>query len=112
MAVVTLLKIYADFLGSLHLEAIHCLAGLGDIDLVVVLHNTLSFVVFPESPVPFPWKTTFLSASIALPEREEKNMFLFGKSHRFWKQNTGGLTSFFSPGKPLYNLPRNSYNNV
>ena len=42
VAIVAVGQVNANFLSSLHLELVHCLAGLGDIDLVVVLHNNLS----------------------------------------------------------------------
>jgi len=52
VTVVAVLQVYANFLGSLHLEAVHSLTGLGNIDLVVILvaHNvSLLLVDFPES---------------------------------------------------------------
>ena len=39
VAVVALLQVHADFLGSLHFETVHSLTSLGNIDLVIVLHN-------------------------------------------------------------------------
>ena len=72
MTVVTVGQVDTHFLSCLHLKAVHCLTGLRNIDLVVVLHNTLSpSVIFPESPASFLWKMTFLSANIALPKTPE-----------------------------------------
>ena len=51
VAVVAVGQVDADFLGCLHLETVHGLTGLGDIQLIVVgiAHKNLSpFVVFPE----------------------------------------------------------------
>ena len=45
VTVVTVLQVHANFLSSLHLEAIHSFACLGNIDLIVVLHGSLSFSV-------------------------------------------------------------------
>ena len=44
VTIVAILQIDAHFLGSLHLELVHSLTSLGDIQLVVVLgtHNRLS----------------------------------------------------------------------
>ena len=39
VAVVAIGQIHANFLSSLHLELVHCFTSLGNIDLVVVLHN-------------------------------------------------------------------------
>ena len=46
VAVVTLLQIDAHFLGSLHLELVHGLPRLGNIQLVAVLHNVFSSFPF------------------------------------------------------------------
>ena len=43
VTVVTIGQVDAHFGCSLHLEAVHCLTGLRNIDLIVVLHSTLSF---------------------------------------------------------------------
>ena len=53
VTVVTVGQVHADFLSSLHLELVHSLAGLGNIDLVVVLHDNLSpfEMISPESDV-------------------------------------------------------------
>ena len=36
VAVVALLEVYANFVGALHLEAVHCFLCFGNIDLIVV----------------------------------------------------------------------------
>ena len=52
VTVVTVLQIDADFLSSLHLELLHSSLCLGNIDLVIALHNNLSpFVVSSERDV-------------------------------------------------------------
>ena len=43
VTVVTVGQIHANFLSSLHLEAVHSFPCLGNIDLIVVLHTILSF---------------------------------------------------------------------
>ena len=48
VTVVAVLQIDADFLCSLHFEAVHSLTSLRDIDLVVALHNNLSPFAFLE----------------------------------------------------------------
>ena len=45
VTVVTIGQVDAHFLSSLHLEVVHSLTSLGDVDLIVALHNTLSFFV-------------------------------------------------------------------
>ena len=62
VAVVTVGQVNANFLCSLHLETVHSFTCLGNIDLIIVLHNNLSpflrlafaSLVFPESQVAFP----------------------------------------------------------
>ena len=65
VTIVTLLQIHADFLGSLHFETVHCLTGLGDVDLVVVLgtHIHSLLLVSLERPM-LSEETIFLSATI------------------------------------------------
>ena len=48
VTVITVLQVDANFLGSLHLELVHGLTSLGDVDLIVVLgtHNLLSPLSF------------------------------------------------------------------
>ena len=46
VAVVAVGQVNANFLSSLHLELVHSFTSLGDIDLVVVLHNDLSPFAF------------------------------------------------------------------
>ena len=55
VTVVAALQIDADFACCLHLELVHCLTGLGDIQLVVVLaaHSYSLLFGFPESQVAF-----------------------------------------------------------
>ena len=68
IAVVTVLQVYANLGCSLHLELVHCLTGLRNIDLVIVLHNVSLLFVFAhfteplssESPA-LPEESTFLS---------------------------------------------------
>ena len=76
------------FLGSsLHLELVHSLTSLRNVDLVVVLHCRYSpFVVFRESQVAFPWKTSFLSVSIVWPNCFFIWMEFGGKTGSKWKR--------------------------
>ena len=86
MAVVTLLKIYADFLGSLHLETVHSFPCLGDIDLVVVIvahFHSLLFAFLERSILSE--ESMFLSANIALPKEEKICFVYFGKRRKLWK---------------------------
>ena len=55
VTVVAIGQIDADFGSGLHFELVHCLAGLGDIQLVVVLaaHSCSLLFGFPESQVAF-----------------------------------------------------------
>ena len=88
VAVVTVGQVDAHFLGSLHLELVHSLTGLGNVDLVVILHTVFSpFVVFSESLPPSNGKRLFLSANIALPERNLVCQSVFGKVSNMWKTN-------------------------
>ena len=52
VTVATVGQIYANFLGSLHLELVHSFASLGNVDLVVALHNISLFFAFFGSPTP------------------------------------------------------------
>ena len=49
VTVVTVGQIYANFGSSLHLEAVHGFTSLGNIDLIVVLHNDSLLFAFLES---------------------------------------------------------------
>ena len=55
MAVIAVGQVDADFLGGLHLELVHCLPGLGDVELVVIVaHNRSLLLSFsPEIPTDF-----------------------------------------------------------
>ena len=66
MAIVALLEVHADFLGGLHLELVHRLTGMGDIQLVVVrvAHNdSLLLSISPEIP-PTSGEIVFLSVTL------------------------------------------------
>ena len=77
VTVVAVLQVYANFLGSLHLEAIHSFSCLGHIDLIAVLvaHIALSFIYGHTISIPMlSWKdqilseeSIFLSATVVLP---------------------------------------------
>ena len=54
VTVVTVGQIDANFGCSLHLELLHSLLSLGNIDTVVALHNILSFSVAPEQTGAWP----------------------------------------------------------
>ena len=62
VAVIAIGQVDADFGCSLHLELVHCLTGLGNVQLIVVLaayRNSLLFI-FPESEIDFPdWRVIF-----------------------------------------------------
>lgn len=74
-------------LSGLHLEFVHCVSCLRNIDLITVLHFRFSpFVVFSERSAPFRWKTTFLSAVIAFPKCFGLSLHSFGNCHSFWKR--------------------------
>ena len=101
VAVVAVLQINAHFLCGLHLETVHSLASLGNVDLVVVLRAHIHFspfFVFPESQILSGWRASFLSATIALPKKEEKLVFLFGNTRRIWKMKIALFRSAFSAG--------------
>ena len=61
VAVVAVGQVDADFGSCLHLELVHCLTGLGDIQLVVIVaHNRSLLFGFPESEIYFPdWRVIF-----------------------------------------------------
>ena len=87
VTVVAVGQVNADLGSCLHLELVHGLTSLGDIQLVVVLvaHNRSLLFVYPESKMLSGWRASFLSVAIVLPRRKEKHMFLFGKKNKFWK---------------------------
>ena len=87
VTVVTVGQVDANLGSSLHLELVHGLTSLGDIQLVVVLvaHNRSLLFVYPESKMLSGWRASFLSVAIVLPRKREKHMFLFGKMSKFWK---------------------------
>ncbi len=45
MAVVAVLQVDADFLSDKHLEAVHCLTGLGNVQLVVRVDHFCSLLL-------------------------------------------------------------------
>ena len=68
VTVVTVGQVDADLGSGLHLELVHSLPCLGDIDLVVALHiHSLLLSFSRKSKPPSAGKTSFLSANIALP---------------------------------------------
>ena len=69
VAVVAVLQVYTDLLSCLHLELVHCLTSLGNIDLIVVLPNDTSLSVLTESS----------AVTIALPNLRRKHIDFFGK---------------------------------
>lgn len=72
VTVVTVGQVYADLRSGLHLELVHSLTSLGNVDLIVALHTYFfSFCRFPERPDAFRWKTTFLSVTLSYPGREK-----------------------------------------
>ena len=70
-------QVDTDLLGSLHLELVHCLTSLGNIDLVAVLHNDTPLSVLTESS----------AATIALPKTRRKHIDFFEKSENFGNLN-------------------------
>ena len=67
VTVVAVGQVDADLLSSLHLELVHSLTGLGDVELVVIVAHNRSLLQFfvAESLSPSTGKTTFfLSVSI------------------------------------------------
>ena len=46
VAVVALLQVDAHFVGSFHLELVHCFTGFGNVDVVVALHTFASPFLF------------------------------------------------------------------
>jgi hypothetical protein len=52
VTVVTVGQVYANLGSGLHLELVHCFPCLGNIDLIVALHNSLSFCFLSEMPCP------------------------------------------------------------
>ena len=86
VTVVAVLQVDAHFGSSLHLELVHSLTGLGNIDLIIALHSDSLLFDSSESKTPSEEVVSFLSVGVFLPEVMEKLMFLFGKIHRFWKR--------------------------
>ena len=53
VTVVAVGQVHAHLAGSLHLELVHCVTGLGNVDLVVVLQDiSLLFVSLGKKPFP------------------------------------------------------------
>jgi hypothetical protein len=50
VTVVAVLQIDTDFGGSLHLELLHSLLCLGNVDLVIALHNDSLLFLLPGNP--------------------------------------------------------------
>ena len=62
VTVVAVGQVDTDLGSRLHLELVHCLTGLGDIQLIVVLaaHRNSLLFIFPESQINFPnWRVIF-----------------------------------------------------
>ena len=69
VAVVALLQVHADFRSGLHFELVHCLPGIGDVQLVVVAahSDSLLFVSFRKTKSLSGRKGQILFATIAFP---------------------------------------------
>ena len=59
VTVVTIGQVDAHFGSGLHLELVHSLASLGDVDLVIALHKNSLLCRFLGKLAAFRWKTTF-----------------------------------------------------
>ena len=73
VTVVAVGQVNADFLGSLHLETVHSLTSLRDIQLVVirVAHCNSLLFRFPESKPLSGWRVTFSFRTPSLPSVEK-----------------------------------------
>ena len=72
VTVVTVGQVDADLGSCLHLELVHCLTGLGDVDLVVALHIHSLLLSFSRKAMRLSGENAFfLSATIALPNQRK-----------------------------------------
>ena len=72
VTVVTVGQVDADLGSGLHLELVHCLTGLGDVDLVVALHIHSLLLSFSRKARRLSGENAFfLSATIALPNQRK-----------------------------------------
>ena len=71
VTVVAIGQVDAHFLGSLHLELVHGLTSLRNVDLVVALHIVSLLCPFSGKPPPSVENDFFLSVAIALPKMME-----------------------------------------
>ena len=69
VTVVAVSQIHTDLLGSLHLELIHGLLCLGNVDSVIALHSDSLLFTFFGKAKHFPKKASFLSARVFLPHQ-------------------------------------------
>ena len=71
MAVAAALQVDAHLLGGLHLELVHGLPGLGDVELIVIVaHNRSLLFGFPESQVAFRQESFFSFRNPILSQRK------------------------------------------
>ena len=77
VTVIAVSQINADFLRSLHLELLHSLLCLGNIDLIVILAHidSLLLSISGKAKPPSRKKPTFLSARLVLPGMKTIHMF-------------------------------------
>ena len=87
VTVVTIGQVNAHFLCSLHLELVHSLASLGDIQLVVVRVAHFRTLLFFLRKRHFPKKALFVSVGLFLPGMKTIHLFLRGKVRKIWKKN-------------------------
>ena len=86
VTVVAVGQVDTNFLRCLHLELVHGLASLRNIDLVVVgiaHRNSLLFHFLRKRH--FPKKAFFVSVGVFLPAKKTIILFLKGKRRKYWK---------------------------
>ena len=85
VTVVTVGQVDAHFLGSLHLETVHSLTGLGDVDLIIIgIAHVSTLLCFLRNQT-LSEESVFCSVGVFLPAKKTIPLFLKEKKRRFWK---------------------------
>ena len=109
VAVVAVGQIDADLGSCLHLELVHCLAGLRNIDLIVALHIRFSpFAFFGKGR--FPKKPSFLSVALFFPGENKKSDRISGRIGEVNHQKREKRKKAQNRGKMLDKWPTFRYN--
>ena len=85
VTVVTVGQVNTNFLCCLHLELVHSLASLGNVQLIVVRVAHFRTLLFFLRKVTLSEESVFVSVGVFLPDKKTIHLFLFGNLRNYWK---------------------------